>query len=504
MRARFPAPMVQDPFWSPDSRYVGYFTPGKLMKVAIDGGAAVEICAARAGRGGTWNRANVIVFAPDMIDAGLSRVSADGGAVEPATLLDTARGERAHRWPVFLPDGVHFLYSVRSLQEERRGVFLGRIDRSPTSPPEPLLRSISDAQYVPFDGNSGVVLSEANGQLEVRRFDSRRVTLIGDPTTVALPVGALTPYHASMFSGSSDVLIYVAASIPYGVRFASVDRDGRNLSVREPRQVLNWPRLSRDGRRVIYQQLDVATASLELWSEDLERGVRLRVTRPAEAGLLPTWSPDGERVAYVTGTVAKSSLVIGAADGTGVPSTVRCPGSRCVPTDWSTAGLVVTVVERNGSDIWILPSSPGETERRLFDQPFIERDARFSPDGQLVAYVSEESGRPEVTLQRIDGAPAREVASVGGDQPVWRWDGRELFFVDPQGALRAVPVSRGSTGRPMIGKPVLVAVPAIGFGHGSTQYDVSPDGRRIYFFDRRREPPPAELGIVLGWRALIK
>jgi hypothetical protein len=122
-----------------------------------------------------------------------------------------------------------------------------------------------------------------------------------------------------------------------------------------------------------------------------------------------------------------------------------------------------------------------------------------------VAYVSHKSGRPEVAIQRIDGAPARDVISVGGgDQPVWRRDGQELFFVDPQGALRVVPVSRAPTGRPVSGKPVRVGVPAIGFGHNSTQFDISPDGRRIYFFDRRREPPPAEVGVVLGWRALVK
>ena len=496
---------AEHPFWSPDGRFVAYFTPGKLMKVAIDGGGPVEICAARAGRGGAWNQAGVIVFSSDMIDSGLSRVSAAGGAVESATLLDTARGENSHRWPVFLPDGVHFLYFARSLGDERRGVFLGRIDRPATIPAEPLFRSESDAQYVPFDRDSGVLLSAANGHLEVRRFDPRRLTLIGDPTTLDLPVGALTPYHAAMFSASPGVLTYVAASIPYGVRFASVNRDGSSLTVREARQVLNWPRLSADGRRIVYQNLDASAGSLDLVVEDLERGTSQNVTKPGGAGMLPVWSPDGDRLAFVTGTVTQPSLVIGAADGTGTLSAVACPGSRCLPSDWSAAGLLATVLDDKRSDVWILQTGSGQTTRPLLDESYVERDARFSPDGSLVAYVSHRSGLAEVAIQRIDGAPARDVISVGGgDQPVWRRDGQELFYVDPKGALQVVSVSRGPTGRPVVGKPLAVQVPAIGFGHNSTQYDVSPDGRRIYFFDRRREPPPAEVGVVVGWRALIK
>jgi hypothetical protein len=155
--------------------------------------------------------------------------------------------------------------------------------------------------------------------------------------------------------------------------------------------------------------------------------------------------------------------------------------------------------------VWILSTATGQTSRPLLAESFVERDARFSPDGRLAAYVSEETGRPEVSIRRIDGAPARDVISVGGgDQPVWARNGRELFFVDPQGALRSALTTRGPDGRPVSGKPVLLDVPAIGFGHFSTQYDVSPEGRRIYFFDRRLEPPPTEVGIVLGWRALIK
>jgi hypothetical protein len=166
---------------------------------------------------------------------------------------------------------------------------------------------------------------------------------------------------------------------------------------------------------------------------------------------------------------------------------------------------VATVHGERDQDVWMLPADGQGTARPLLAQSFPERDARVSPDGRLVAYVSEETWRPEVSVQAIDAAPRREVLSVaGGDQPVWRRDGRELFFVDPQGLLRSTAVSTGPDGKPTFGKAVLLGVPPIGSGHGSAQYDVSPDGRRIHYLDRRPEPPPSEFGVIVGWHRMLK
>ena len=494
------------PFWSPDGRTLGYFARGRLMKVAIGGGAPVEICSASAGLGGTWSGNGIILFAPDRIDAGLVQVSANGGAVQPATLLDGTQGENSHRWPVFLPDGIHFVYFVRSTRAERRGVYIGRVDRPAVIPGQPLFQSDSEAQYVPLDRERGVLLSAAHDHLELRPFDPRRLVLTGDPYALDIAASPLTPYHPSMVAASADVLAYVSAPIPYGQRFASVDRDGARPTVREQRQILNWPRLSPDGRRIAYQDLDGTAGTPDLWVEDLDRGTRLRLTKEGAAGLMPVWSPDGSRIAYVTGTRSKPVLVIAAADGTGPTFTVACPGVRCLPADWSPDGrwLLTTVHLATGVDVWLLATDGRRAHRPLLAEAFVERDPRFSSAGDLVAYVSEESGAPEVSIQRIDGAPARDVISVGGgDQPVFGRDGKELFFVDPQGMLRSVTVNRRPGARPVFGKPLPLKVPRIGFGHFSTQYDVSPDGRRIYFFDRRHDSSPSEIGLVLGWRALV-
>ncbi len=498
---------ARQPFWSPDSRSIAFFARGKLMKVALAGGAPVEIGDAPDGRGGAWSSQGIIVYSPLLIEAGLMRVPANGGTPEPATVLDVERGENSHRWPVFLPDGVHFLYFVRALTPERRGVYLGRIDRPAATPGEPLFRSESEAVYAADEGDRiGVLLTVTNGRIEARPFDAARQRLTGDPRVLDLPAGGNTPYQPMMLNVSTGVLAHARAAIPFGVRLASVERDGRNPALGQERESQNWPRLSPDGLKLARSRLDALAGSSHLWVEDLVRGTRVRATEPP-IGLLPVWAPDGTRLAYVARSVFRGTLTIAASDGTGIVATIGCPGERCDPTDWSRDGrwLLATVSRGRDRDVWLLPADGTGSAQPLLTQPFAERDARFSPDGRLVAYVSEESGRPEVSVQTIDPPRRRDVISVaGGDQPVWGPGGRELLLVDPEGLLRSAPVSVDASGTPSFGIPVRLDVPPIGSGHWATQYDLSPDGRRIYFFDRRVDPPPSEVGVVVGWRGLLK
>jgi Tol biopolymer transport system component len=224
---------------------------------------------------------------------------------------------------------------------------------------------------------------------------------------------------------------------------------------------------------------------------------------------LPVWSPDGTRLAYVAGTFEKSVLTIAAADGMGVTSTMRCPRFRCEPTDWSGDGrwLLVNVLDARGpvSDVWRLWTETNGPQEPVLAESFVERDARFSPDGHLVAYVSLEIGRPEISVRTVDGTPRREVVSVsGGTQPVWSRDGTALFFVDPDGYLRKAPVARTTSRVLVVGRATRVEVPRIGSGHYGTQYDLSPDARRVYFLDGALTERPREIGFVIGWRALVR
>jgi Tol biopolymer transport system component len=501
---------AKQPFWSPDGSSVGFFARGKLMRVAVAGGVPVVICNAPDGRGGAWSPSGMIVFGPQLIFEGLAKVSADGGPVEPATLVDFDRGENSHRWPVFLPDGIHFLFYVRASADERRGVYVASIDRPASKPGSPLLRSESEAVFVPTSGGErGVLLSAADGQLQARPFDAAALRFDGDPRSLPVAAGGNTPYHSAMLSASADLLATVATPMPYGVQLGTVARDGTDvrLSSRRPQ---NWPRLSPDGRRLALQVVDPARGNPDIWVETLADGSLIRVTTATGTEIFPVWSPDGLRLAYGSGSLTERRLSIAAADGTGVVQELACPGAYCEPTDWSPDGRHLIVNTRpalNGarSDVWSVSLEAGGAAEAILAGAFSEYDARISPDGQWLAYVSEETGQAEVSVRAISGAPRRlMVSNNGGSQPVWRRDGHELLYVDREGHLRGRSVVRQPREALTLGAAVSLSVPLIGSGHWGTQYDLSPDGQRVYFIDQALSPRPSEISIVIGWRALLK
>jgi hypothetical protein len=235
------------PFWSPDSASLGFFAKGQLMKVALNGGAPVPLAKALFPFGGTSNASGTIVFAPDVIMSGLFRVSAGGHGAEPATVLEPSLGDTSHCWPAFLPDGVHFLYFVRSAQDERRGLYLGRIDRPAAPAGRPLLRSDSNAVYVAVPGTSqGFLLYVVKDRIEARSFDARKMELTGDARTLGPTAAATTLSQSAMLSASTDVLVFATSTVPYErrLRLEAVDRRGQSHRVWDW-EVQNWPSVSR-------------------------------------------------------------------------------------------------------------------------------------------------------------------------------------------------------------------------------------------------------------------
>jgi serine/threonine protein kinase len=500
------------PFWSPDSASIGFFARGRLMTVAWQGGAPIAVAEQTLFPfGGSWGRSGAIVFAPDVILSGLRRIAAAGQTAEPATIVALSVGDTSHCWPVFLPDGVHFLYFVRSARDERRGVYIGRVDKPAALPDTLLLRTDSNVVYVPLPGAAeGVLLYVVDGRLEARRFDPTTMRLSGDVRTMAgvLAAGA-TLTQPAMLSASADILVFAESTVPYGNRLEVVDRRGTRLRRWDQPEAQNWPRLSPDGQLLARQRVDPLRNTPDLWVEDLVRGSSLRVTTAIEPDIRPVWSPDGRYLAYVSGDLpfrpGKRTLNIAAADGTGVMRSFPCPGEYCEPTDWTARGLLLNVLVGRGGDVWIAPTAEGAAVQPLLAGAFVERDARLSHDGRWIAYVSDETGRPQVSVRSVVGAPQRIVlSSEGGDQPVWRRDGAELFFVDPEGQLRSVSVRWSRDGRPNFGLPMKLNVPPIGRGHWGTPYDVSADGSRVYLLRRNDDPPPRAIHVVIGWRALLE
>ncbi|MEO5823093.1 MAG: protein kinase, partial [Vicinamibacteraceae bacterium] len=493
------------PFWSPDSQAIGFFAQGKLKRIAVAGGPPIVLGDAPDSRGGTWSPSGVIVFQPNFRDSPLMRVSDRGGPVTPVTRLDRAQEDIGNRWPAFLPDGIHFLYSVGSLRDDRRGVFVGSVADPVERPPQQLFTSDSSAMYAPIgDGSSGVLVSVGNGRVEVRPFDPVRRVLQGDPRTVGIAAIGTSPHQAMLLSASATVLAYSAAGVPWESRFASIGRDGSDLQFVSEPQFGGFPRTSPDGLRLARSIVDVLRGNPDIWVDDLRRGTRLRLTSSADLDVMPIWSPDGREVAYRSGTYDKPTIGFAAADGTGVTRTLACPEGNCEPNDWSPDGsyLIVTVHNR---DLWTVPMERGAEPRPLLATSFEERDARISPDGRWLAYASDESGRAEISIRSLTG-PARRfvVSKTGGDQPVWRHDGGELFFAVAEGRLVSVTVRPDGQGGLAFGALTSLNVPPMGERHWGTTYDVSGDGRRVFFFQAPAERPPREFGIVMNWTALLK
>lgn len=498
------------PFWSADGQSLGFFARGQLTTLAWPAGAPVARATAPFGYGATWSRSGEILFASDIILTGISRVARTGRGAEPVTLLDNAAGETSHWWPVFLPDATHFLYHVRSTEDARIGVYLGRIDR-PSASGSPLFRSDSDVVYVPMPRTSdGVLLYVVDGRIEARRFDTATLTVAADAKALGLSAGGSTIYQPVMLSASPDVLAFADSDIPDGDRLEAVDRRGNRMRLWETPEPLNWPRLSPDGKHIGVQRVDVLRNNPDIWVEDLERRTRVRITTAPTPDLQFVWSADGRQLAYVSGHLpgraGNSTLNIAAADGSGVLRSFPCPEAYCEPTDWSPDGrtLLVNVRNAQGWDVWTVSSDDGRSAQPLLAQSFSERDARFSPDGRWIAYVSEETGRPEVSVRPAAGPGRRVVISAnGGAEPVWRRDGSELFFVDPRGQLHNVPVRWNAARSPSFAAPEKMTVPPIGFGHWGTQYDVSADGNLLYSLRENLDPGPREIQVVTGWRARL-
>jgi Tol biopolymer transport system component len=499
---------AKQPFWSPDGASIAYFSRGRLWKVALAaGGRPVPIGDAPDARGGTWSRSGSIVFAPRLIGSGLMRVSENGGRAEPVTLLNHAKGDNSHWWPAFLPDGVHFLYFVRASAEGRRGVYIGRADAPARMAALPLFESESEATYAPL-GRGGVLLSVTGGAVEARGFDPRRLAITGDPQSIGIPAAGKTPYHSAMLSASAALLAHVPAAIPYGGQLVSIDRRGGEERRSAEFAVQNWVRVSPDGRRLARTIVDAVRGRVGLWVEDVDRRILTPVTAGDAAGAFPVWSPDGRRIAYVAvnDDMERPDLVIAAADGSEAVARLPCPRRLCELSDWAPDGrLVMNVTDGAARDVWTLETTAGGHARPLRAEPHTERDARVSPDGGWIAYVSEQSGRPEVVVESLSGRRQRiPVSGNGGEQPVWRRDGQELFFVDPRtGVLHVASVHRDASDTLRFGAAATVEAPPIR-GHRGTDYDVAPDGSRIYLVDRTPGPRPREVGLVFGWGTLIK
>jgi dipeptidyl aminopeptidase/acylaminoacyl peptidase len=268
----------------------------------LPNGAPTEIAQTPHSRGGAWTSSGTIVYAPDLVLSGLSRIPAGGSHAEPATLLDASRGETGHGWPVALPDGIHFLYHVKSVDAARRGIYLGRVDRPAARAGEPLFYAESGVAYLPRAGSDeGDLVYLVNGRVEVRRFDNASLSVAANARTVNFLPTEPTLRSSVMVTASAGVMAFADSVIPSGNRLASIAMNGKDLRLWDKADAHNWPRVSPDGRLIARARMDEGRSQPDIWVEDLERGTAYSAIKTLDPDMSPVWSPDGRQLAFVTG-----------------------------------------------------------------------------------------------------------------------------------------------------------------------------------------------------------
>jgi dipeptidyl aminopeptidase/acylaminoacyl peptidase len=481
------------PFWSPDSRAVGFFTQpdGKLKRIGITGASPQVICDVLEPRGGTWGADDVILFGT--LNGPLFRVSAAGGQPVAATHLDSTRREADHRWPHFLPDGRHFLFlALTGENSSSLALNAGSFD-APNA--KFLARVESSVAYAP----PGYLLSAtADRTLIAQPFDADGLRLLGGGSPIAEHVLVYPLRRTAVFSVSrTGLLAYQAAVHAEPGKLGWFDRSGKQLESFGTAREYGVFSLSPDGTRLVTEVTDPRVSTTDLWVHDLARGTTTRLTfDPADEGD-PVWSPDGRQVAFYSSRKGSArSLYLKPAGGAGAETLLLESESEITPTDWSPDGRFLACSRRQPGgkfDLWALPMTGERKPFAITQTPFDYGMAQFSPDGRLISYASDESGRYEVYVQAFPKAVERwQLSSAGGGNPRWRRDGRELFYQSLDGQLMSVGVQT---------QPAFVAGtprPLFRLDRKSPYYAVAPDGRFLFMVpeSETRRPP---ISLVFNW-----
>jgi serine/threonine protein kinase len=487
------------PFWSPDSRYLGFYADGKLKKVDVSGGPVQTLCDA-GGEGATWNQDGLIVFTHHGY---LDRVPEAGGAPTLVGEPDTTR-YLAYRFPQFLPDGRHFLF--QALDQALIGggqavsIMVGSLDSKETTR---LLGANSNALYTA----PGYLLYLRQGALMAGRFDTKRLRFTADAVPVAERVGLDLPGAYAFFSVSlKGVLAYQTIASGALDQMVWFDRKGAKLGSIGPAGVYTNPDVSPDGAKLAVGLVDPKLNTRDIWVYDLKRGTGSRLTFDPADDLNPVWSPDGSRIMFTSNRKGQRDIYEQPANGLGSAESVFESKQQTKSlNDWSPDGRYAIYDTSGGVvSLWALPLFGQRTPSAFIQGNFAAGHARFSPHGKFVAYASEETGRWEVYVRTFPEQQGKwQVSNSGGTEPMWRRDGKELFYIGPENEIIAVEVKTDSAhfeagiSKPLFKAPI-TAAPA------RNRYVVSPDGQRFLMIVPLEQGKASPITVVVNWPALLE
>jgi Tol biopolymer transport system component len=504
---------VYPPFWSPDSRFLGFSIGNRYMKVDVTGGPPQTLCELPGTLGtGAWGPNGVILVMSN--PGGTFQVSEAGGIPLPVTLPDTSRQEIYHGRPALLPDGRHFLYLRNSSNPEYMGIYIASIDSKPQDQNlTRLLPARFGVNYVPSsDPAVGYVLFERDGTLMVQTFDNRALSLTGQPVPIAEQVGNNGAITAFFWASDNGVLAFRSGGGQPGRQLTWLDRNGNVLEHSgDPGNFIDLA-LSPDGRRVATYRSD---QQFDIWLNELARGTSTRFTFAPGVDRAPIWSPDGKRIIFQSNRSGSTDLYQKPSDGTGEDELLFASDQNKVPNSWSRDGrflIFISVDPKTRQDIWVMPLEGERKPLPFLRTEFVENQAKLSADGRWIAYTSQESGRLEIYVRPFSTPEAKgslstggkwQVSRAGGIWPRWRDDSRELYYVAPEGTLMAVDIAANPSFQSGIPQP-LFSVPLPGQPQ-APPYEVTPDGKRFLIAALPQQTSnELPITVVLNWPALLK
>ncbi len=482
------------PFWSPDSRSLGFFADGKLKTIDLSDGSVQAIADAQLGRGGAWGSGGVILFSPNPT-APLLRISSSGGTPSPVTTIDPAQFT-SHRWPFFLPDGRHFLYlainhdpSKNSMNSLYFASLDGRENR-------PLFRARSNGTYA-----RGFLLFARGDQLMAQRFDPAKGTLSGEPSSLVKGVmNDASTWHMDA-SASEDGLLVFGSGGNADLQLVWMDRSGKQVgTIADKFTNLQQVELSPQGDRLALQ---IDTGENDIWVQDLARGVRTRLTFGPVANTSPVWSPDGKWIAYSSSRDGRYCIYRKPADGSGAEELLFAGDEKVtLPGDWSHDGKYLfyshMVAGGPSMESSVLPLEGDRKPQLLVPKGGAPA---LSPDGHWLAYISSESGAAEIYVVAFGGGTGKWQVSANGGVGRVRWskDGKELYYMNYTFNLFAVPVKNVGGVLQFGAAQMLVANTSA----PQVFYDVTPDGKKI-LIDRIAQQVSQSVTVVTNFAAELK
>ena len=491
-------------FFSPDGHWIGFFAPGSLKKVSVNGGQPVTLCDVRSPRGGSWGPDDMIVFSPSFVLGSLMWVPAAGGTPEKLTELNLQAKEVTHRWPEILPGGKAVVYVIGEAKDvglyEESKIAVERLD---THEKKILPVRGTYPRYSP----SGHLLFVRQNRIFAVPFDLARLEVMGPPTPVLDGV-AVTQYGIAGYAlSSAGSLAYVPGATSTEGVLSWTDRTGSVEALKAPTRDYFEPHLSPDGQRVAVTIGLVPGSTTDLWVYDIPHGTLTRLTFDGH-DISSVWSPDGKRVAYAANRSGGWEILAKLADGSGAEERL-IPGqdSFQIPGSWSPDGkylAYMVVSPETGTDIWVLPLSGDRKPWPLAQTKFNEQHPRFSPDGHWIAYTSDESGRSEIYVQPFPGPGGKsQISTEGGFWPVWARNGRELSYLNGN-KMMIVSITTHPRFDASTPRFLTDASPLLPGRFNNAAYDMSADDHRFLLVKAKEGNAPGEVRVVLNWSEELK